>query len=137
MSRRLNPVNDVKLSRPFAIFVDPASDCYSDGKELWLVSIVGYGLDNMTQGVDAVDAVEMAADLLNLVSGRCSLSPDHRHEMSIEGKSFKEYSGTIDGKTFRDSFIDVPAYGCRYCDFLAAPDQCIEEVDLPGVPPLV
>ncbi len=131
MVRRLDTSADIVLDRAFCVFVSPFSDAYNeDGSEQWVVHIVGHGIDNMTQGTDAVDAVEMAADLLGLISGRCPKAPDRRHEMSIDGKSFKQY---MLGCQELDEMADVPAYGCKHCEMTAAPDQCIEEIDLSGV----
>jgi len=54
-------VSGVAVTRPFAVFVEP------DGNGHWVAHIVGFQLDNCTQGDSPVQALEMAADLLRLL----------------------------------------------------------------------
>lgn len=62
MTKRLK--DPVVITRPFAIFFEPDGD-------VWVAKIVGHELDNCTQGVTPADSVEMAADLVRVLTGGC------------------------------------------------------------------
>ncbi len=52
------------ITRPFAVFVEP------DGNGWWVAHIVGFELDNCTQGNSPDDALEMAADVLRVLMSK-------------------------------------------------------------------
>ncbi len=54
-------VSGVVVTRPFAVFVEP------DGNGCWIAHIVGFELDNCTQGDSPGHALEMAGDVLRLL----------------------------------------------------------------------
>jgi predicted RNase H-like HicB family nuclease len=58
-----NPDDHITITRPFAIFVEPAS-CG------WVASLVGYNLDHCTQGDSPEHAVEMMADVIRILTGK-------------------------------------------------------------------
>lgn len=97
--------DDLKIDRAFAIFVSPSLDEGEEG--MWNVRIVGPGLDNMTCASNPVDAVGMAHDLLQLITGTCGFPADPTgHDFSKE--TF--FDGWVNG-----GMMPVPALECTKC----------------------
>jgi len=102
--------NVVKMTdHSFCVFVMPGE---SDGK--WIAHVVGHDLDNLTEGNDPVEAVEMAADLIRVLTGRCRDEQPH---------DFSEV-GTLDTI---DTDIVTPCRVCVRCGEKAVESE-IEEI---------
>lgn len=97
--------DSLKIDRPFAIFIHPSWDEGEDG--MWIVHIVGHGLDNITQASNPVDAVGMAHDLLQLITDTCGFPADPAgHDFSKES-TFSQFED--------DDMKPVPALECTKC----------------------
>lgn len=118
MRRLKDGCMDLKIDRPFAIFVQEADDIPG----VWVAHVVGHELDNVTQGHGPEDAVLMTYDLLRILTGMCT--PEHReHDLSIET--------VIPESRFDDTgeviHPELPAWECSRCHDRFAKTRVVED----------
>lgn len=96
---------DGEITRPFAVFVEPAQDL--DGE--WIAHIVGDGLDYVTQGNGPLDALWMAHDCLLAALNLCDRFGDlHNYNIPTDFPALG-YDGEPEHR---------PAWRCSKCDSL-------------------